>query len=198
MNARSAAGSTMRPGARVGSRLRCHCGEVALCREPKGHDARRVMFLARKARREDERARIGLLQLHAPRAAISTPSAHNACPRQRPPRFCHDCGTGLVPCSRRRATDLPFPLHDGQYPVSRPIGTGACHPRNAVKAGFRLGRHLQPPAGNAISARSVPAGPQHIEAEPCEEPGAQFGLPSSAASARTGPSRHATALPRVR
>jgi hypothetical protein len=129
----------------VGSRFRCLCGEVVTVQRPKGHEARVVRCSSCGAARGD--ADVSRCQYCHSSFTLHERDLNTVCPHclalvSDRARFCHHCGTGLVPeLDTGGETDLACPACRGNRTlVSRQIGTeklailecGAC-------AGFWLG-----------------------------------------------------------
>lgn len=174
----------------VGSRFRCHCGEVVTVKQPKGHEARAVRCSScGAARGDDDVTRCAYCHssftLHE--RDLNTVCPHCLARVSDRARFCHHCGTGLVPeLDAGGETELACPACRGGHDlVSRQIGSeklailecGSC-------AGFWLGhdafrllleraqRELRAPGAREENPRDVAA---------------RFGLPSGAVAPKQGP-----------
>ena len=111
---------------RTGSQFRCHCGHVVAVQQPEGHDARVVRCSACGAARPDDSGRCPYcdaeLTLHE--RDLDTVCPHCLAFVSDQARFCHHCGTGLVPELDAGAdTELRCPAcQDGHCLVSRRLG----------------------------------------------------------------------------
>jgi Zn-finger nucleic acid-binding protein len=172
----------------VGSRFRCHCGEVVTVRKPRGHDARVVRCSSCGASRSEGAARCPYCQsdftLHE--RDLNTVCPHCLARVSDRARFCHHCATGLVPELNAGAdTDLVCPAcQEGNGLVSRQIGTekvailecGQC-------AGFWLGHDAFRLLLERARREALPAG---TVLESPREVAARFGLPEGSAAPQAG------------
>ncbi len=112
---------------RIGSRFRCHCGQVVAVHQPRGHEARVVRCSSCGAPVPDKAARCPFceseLTLHE--RDLDTVCPHCLALVSDRARFCHHCGTGLVPeLDAGQDTELLCPAcQDGHRLVSRYLGT---------------------------------------------------------------------------
>jgi len=86
-------------GRRIGSRLRCHCGEVMTVAEPRGHDAAVVRCSSCGAPREEQSRACRFC--HAD-FTLHERDLHTVCPAcfarvSDRAKYCHHCATPLVP-----------------------------------------------------------------------------------------------------
>jgi len=157
---------------RIGSRFRCHCGALVEVRQPLGHDARVVRCSSCGAPRQE----------HSP----SCPFCHSdftlherdldtVCPQclarvSDRARFCHHCGSGLVPeldAGAETAFCCPA-CPEGQRLTSRRLGAqhvtvlecGACGgfwvgPEAFRQLAERAKMHAVPPLSAVGPAREV-------------------------------------------
>lgn len=174
----------------VGSRFRCHCGNVVTVRQPRGHEASVVRCSSCGAARggnETNRCAYCHSSFTLHERDLNTVCPHCLARVSDRARFCHHCGTGLVPeLDAGGETDLACPsCRDGHHLVSRQVAReklavlecGSC-------AGFWLGhdafrllleraqREALPPESHAESPRDVAR---------------KFGLPAGAAAPKAGP-----------
>jgi Zn-finger nucleic acid-binding protein len=169
----------------VGSRFRCHCGEVVTVQRPKGHEARVVRCSSCGAARGDEDATRcpychSSFTLHE--RDLNTVCPHCLALVSDRARFCHHCGTGLAPeLDAGGETDLVCPACRGDRTlVSRQIGTeklailecGAC-------AGFWLGHDAFRLLIERAQHETLPEG--HLLENP-RDVAARFGLPAGSAA----------------
>src|SRR5262245_2179213 len=169
----------------VGSRFRCHCGEVVTVHQPKGHEASVVRCSSCGASRGDnDTSRCAYCQssftLHE--RDLNTVCPHCLARVSDRARFCHHCGTGLIPeLSAGGETDLQCPAcQHGPGLVSRQIATekiailecGRC-------AGFWLGHDAFHLLLERAKREALPAG-THLENP--RDVAARFGLPSGVAA----------------
>jgi Zn-finger nucleic acid-binding protein len=164
----------------IGSRFRCACGHVVAVQQPEGHDAQVVRCSACGAARADHAASCPYCQaeftLHE--RDLNTICPHCLARVSDQARFCHHCGTGLVPeLDAGSDTELVCPAcQAGHGLVSRRLATepvtvlecGRC-------AGFWMGREAFRQLVERARHEALPAGtlsqtPLHTAA--------QFGLPT--------------------
>jgi Zn-finger nucleic acid-binding protein len=176
----------------IGSRFRCHCGHVVVVQRPQGHEAQVVRCSACGAARTDNAERCPYCQaeftLHE--RDLDTVCPHCLALVSDQARFCHHCGTALVPeMDSGSSTQLLCPAcRDDHYLVSRRLGQeqvtvlecGRC-------AGFWMGHEAFRQLVERAQREALPAGttvktPQQISAK--------FGLPSAAVAPAQG-RRHA-------
>jgi Zn-finger nucleic acid-binding protein len=163
----------------IGSRFRCHCGEVVTVRQPRGHEARVVRCSSCGAARGDDDCCPycqSSFTLHE--RDVNTVCPHCLARVSDRASFCHYCGTGLVPELDAGAdTDLLCPAcQRGPGLVSRQIGTekiailecGRC-------AGFWLGHDAFRILIERAQQEVLPAG---TYLENPREVAAKFGLPA--------------------
>ncbi|HSQ58664.1 MAG TPA: zf-TFIIB domain-containing protein, partial [Gemmata sp.] len=111
----------------IGSKFRCHCGKLLAVRQPQGHDARVVRCSSCGAPRSDDATQCPFCHseftLHE--RDLNTVCPHCLALVSDRAKFCHFCGTGLVPELDAGAdTDLECPAcQRGRGMVSRQIGT---------------------------------------------------------------------------
>lgn len=174
---------------RPGSRFRCHCGHVVLVQQPPGHDARVVRCSACGAARPDPAACCPYCQAEV---TLHERDLNTVCPHclarvSDRARFCHHCGTGLVPeLDAGAETALLCPAcQDGHCLVSRRLGTEQVTVLECGKcAGFWMGHEafrqlVERAQHEALPAGTIPATPQQVAA--------QFRLPAGpVAPARRG------------
>jgi Zn-finger nucleic acid-binding protein len=167
---------------RTGSRFRCHCGHVVVVQRPMGHEARVVRCSACGAARPDGSATCPYCEaeftLHE--RDLDTVCPHCLALVSDRARFCHHCGTGLVPeLDAGSDTELFCPAcQDGHRLVSRRLGTeqvtvlecGRC-------AGFWMGHEAFRQLVERAEHEAVPAGT--ILETPLRT-AARFGLPAGA------------------
>lgn len=172
-------------GRAVGSLFRCHCGEVVRVQQPRGHAARVVRCSScGAARGDDDNARCSYCQssftLHE--RDLNTVCPHCLARVSDQARFCHHCGTGLIPeLNAGGETDLQCPAcQRGPGLVSRQVATekiailecGRC-------AGFWLGHDAFRLLLERARRDVLPAG-THLENP--RDVAAKFGLPQGAAA----------------
>jgi Zn-finger nucleic acid-binding protein len=165
---------------RIGSRFRCTCGHVVVVQQPLGHDARVVRCSACGAARADRSAccPFCLAEFTLHERDLNTICPHCLARVSDGARFCHHCGTGLVPeLDAGTDTKLLCPAcQAGHRLVSRRLGEeqvtvlecGRC-------AGFWIGREafrqlVERARHEAVPAGTVPETPVHVAAK--------FGLPA--------------------
>ena len=113
-------------GRSVGSRFRCHCGHLVQIQQPKGHDARVVHCSSCGAARPENSDVCPYCQAEF---TLHERDLNTVCPNclarvSDRARFCHHCGTGLVPeLDAGQETDLHCPSCPGEHRlVSRRLG----------------------------------------------------------------------------
>jgi Zn-finger nucleic acid-binding protein len=160
---------------RIGSRFRCHCGHVVVVHQPQGHEARVVRCSSCGAARPDKAACCPFCRseftLHE--RDLNTVCPHCLALVSDRARFCHHCGTGLVPeLDAGQDTELLCPAcQDGHRLVSRHLGAenvtvlecGRC-------AGFWMGHEAFRQLVEREQQRALPAGttlrhPRQVAAE---------------------------------
>ena len=111
---------------KIGSRLRCHCGEIVTVRQPEGFEAAVVRCSSCGAARPEQASQCPYCQsdftLHE--RDLNTVCPHCLARVSDRARFCHHCGIALVPEQDAGAeTDLTCPAcQSGPGLVSRQIG----------------------------------------------------------------------------
>lgn len=148
---------------RVGSRFRCHCGAVVEVRQPQGHDARVVRCSSCGAPRLEHSQSCPFCRSDF---TLHERDLDTVCPNclarvSDRARFCHHCGTGLVPeLDAGAETSLSCPAcQDGHCLTSRRLGAeqvtvlecGAC-------GGFWLGPEAFRQLAERSRSQAVPAG----------------------------------------
>jgi Zn-finger nucleic acid-binding protein/ribosomal protein L40E len=113
-------------GRKPGSRFRCHCGEVVVVEEPKGHDASVVRCSSCGAPREERAAGCRFCGADF---TLRERDLHTVCPKclarvSDRARFCHHCGQKLMPeAVAGENTDLACPACGESYQLTnRQIG----------------------------------------------------------------------------
>ncbi|MCI0699691.1 MAG: zf-TFIIB domain-containing protein [Planctomycetia bacterium] len=174
----------------IGTQLRCHCGEVITVRQPQGHEARVVRCSSCGAARGEDLPRCPYCQsdftLHE--RDLNTVCPHCLARVSDRAKFCHHCGTGLVPeLDADAETDLVCPAcQDGQCLVSRQLGTEKVAILECGKcAGFWLGHDAFRLLLERAKREALPAG---TFLETPREVAARFGLPAGSVTpeARSG------------
>jgi Zn-finger nucleic acid-binding protein len=159
---------------RIGSRFRCHCGQVVVVHQPQGHEARVVRCSSCGAAAPDNAACCPFCHseftLHE--RDLNTVCPHCLALVSDQARFCHHCGTGLVPeLDAGQDTELLCPAcQDGHRLVSRHLATenvtvlecGRC-------AGFWMGHEAFRQLVERAQQEALPAGttvqtPQQVAA----------------------------------
>lgn len=84
---------------KIGSRFRCHCGQVVTVERPEGHDARVVRCSACGAARAEgaDHCAYCQVQLTLHERDLNTVCPHCLARVSDHGRYCHQCGTGLTP-----------------------------------------------------------------------------------------------------
>jgi len=173
---------------RLGSQFRCHCGHVLVVRRPQGHDAPVVRCSACGAARPENATHCPYCQaeftLHE--RDLDTVCPHCLALVSHQARFCHHCGTGLVPELEAGAdTDLLCPAcQDGHRLASRQLGTehvavlecGRC-------AGFWMGHEAFRQLVERAQREALPA---YTTLETPQQVAAKFALPAGPVA----PERH--------
>jgi Zn-finger nucleic acid-binding protein/ribosomal protein L40E len=165
----------------IGSRFRCACGHVIVVQKPDGHDAQVVRCSACGAARTDDDssqcAYCGAeFTLHE--RDLNTICPHCFARVSDRARFCHHCGTGLMPESEAGAnTELVCPVcREGHRLASRRLGE---EPVTVLECGRCAGLWLGHEAFRELVERakkqSLPAGT--IPETPQQE-AAKFSLPT--------------------
>jgi Zn-finger nucleic acid-binding protein len=171
--------ATKRP---IGTRFHCHCGEIIAVRQPKGHEARVVRCSSCGGPRSGDAEQCGYCQsdytLHE--RDLNTVCPHCLARVSDKARFCHHCGTGLIPeLDAGAETDLVCPAcQEGDGLVSRQIGTekvailecGRC-------AGFWVGHDAFRQLLERAKREALPPG---ALTETPRDVAARFGLPAGA------------------
>ncbi len=174
----------------IGSRFRCACGHVVAVQQPQGHDAEVVRCSSCGAPRADNSDRCAYcgaaFTLHE--LDLNTVCPHCFARVSDGARFCHHCGTGLVPeLDAGENTKLLCPAcQDGHQLASRRLGEeqvtvlecGRC-------AGFWTGHEAFRELVERAKSEALPAGT--IPETPRDE-AAKFALPAALAT-QTGPQR---------
>lgn len=169
---------------KIGSRFRCHCGNVVAIRQPRGHEAAVVRCSSCGAARPDGAACCPYCEsdftLHE--RDLNTICPHCLAHVSDRSRFCHHCGIGLIPEQEAGGeTDLPCPAcQSGPGLVSRQIGSeriavlecGQC-------AGFWLGHDAFRLLVERAKSEALPEG---TRLETPREVAAKFGLPPGSAA----------------
>jgi Zn-finger nucleic acid-binding protein len=110
----------------IGSRFRCHCGHLVQVQQPQGHDARVVHCSSCGAARIENS---DTCPYCGAEFTLHERDLNTVCPNclariSDSARFCHHCGTGLVPeLEAAEHTDLVCPACPGKHRlVSRRLG----------------------------------------------------------------------------
>jgi Zn-finger nucleic acid-binding protein len=147
----------------IGSRFRCHCGQVIMVQQPLGHEARVVRCSSCGAALPDNASRCPFCQseitLHD--RDLDTVCPHCLALVSDQARFCHHCGTGLVPeLDAGRNTELLCPAcQDGHRLVSRYLGAQAVTVLECGRcAGFWLGHEAFRQLVERAQKEALPAG----------------------------------------
>jgi len=165
---------------RIGSRFRCACGRVVVVEQPRGRDAQVVRCSACGAARSEGSASCPfcLAEFTLHERDLNTICPHCLARVSDSARFCHHCGTGLVPeLDAGTDTKLLCPAcQDGHALVSRRLGAeqvtvlecGRC-------AGFWIGREafrqlVERARHDAVPAGTIAEAPSHVASK--------FGLPA--------------------
>lgn|SRR5262245_16800938 len=159
----------------IGSRFRCHCGHLVEVLRPEGHDARIVRCSSCGAARSegDPRCPYCSSEFTLHERDLNTVCPHCLARVGDGARFCHHCGTGLVPeLDAGTDTELECPAcQDGQILVSRRLGPeevtvlecGQC-------AGFWMGheafrQQIEQARHDELPAGTLPEKPQRVAAK---------------------------------
>ncbi|HJZ92204.1 MAG TPA: zinc ribbon domain-containing protein [Gemmataceae bacterium] len=172
---------------RVGSRFRCHCGHLVQVHRPEGHDARVVRCSACGATRTEGEPRCPYCDseftLHE--RDLNTVCPHCLARVSDQARFCHYCGTNLVPEHDAGAdTKLLCPAcQDGHRLVSRQIGDHVMVLECGRCAGFWMEhevfrRQVELARSDALPAGTLMDSPQRVAA--------RVGLPAGSVAGERG------------
>ena len=148
---------------RVGSRFHCHCGHVVTIHKPQGHEARVVRCSSCGAARPDDAARCPYCKseftLHE--RDLDTVCPHCLALVSDQARFCHHCGTGLVPeLDAGTESKLLCPAcQDGRRLFSRHLGEERVTALECgICAGFWLGHEAFQQLVERAQNEALPAG----------------------------------------
>src|ERR1051326_6449155 len=112
---------------RVGSRFRCHCGQVVVVQQPLGHEVQvvRCSSCGAAVPEKSDRCPFCNSELTLHERDVGTVCPHCLALVSDQARFCNHCGTGLVPeLDAGRDSELLCPAcQDGHRLVSRYLGT---------------------------------------------------------------------------
>lgn len=142
-------------GRSVGSRFHCHCGAVILIEQPQGHDADVVRCSSCGGPRQEQAASCGFCRSDF---TLHERDLQTVCPEclarvSDRARFCHHCGTGLVPeLEAGTATEHACPAcQDGTLLVSRRLGEEQA---TVLECGRCTGCWLGPEAFRQLAERA--------------------------------------------
>ena len=168
----------------IGSQFRCTCGQVVLVQRPEGHDAQVARCASCGAPRVDQSPRCAYCNaeftLHE--RDLNTVCPHCLARVSDQARFCHHCGTGLVP-EQDAGTDTKLlcpACQDGHRLTSRRLGAEQVTVLECSQcAGFWMGHEafrqfIERAKQQALPSGTTPESPLH-EAT-------RFGLPAGAAA----------------
>ena len=143
-------------GRRIGSRFRCHCGVLVQVDQPEGHNAAVVRCSSCGAPRQEGSRRCSFCNSEF---TLHERDLNTVCPQclarvSDRARYCHHCGTGLVPeLDTGRHTTFRCPAcENGQALVSRRLGIEKV---TVLECGSCAGLWLGPEAFHQLAERAI-------------------------------------------